>query len=195
MIVNVTAGDDVSPSLAARLLAEAQEIWRPAGVTFCWRRVAPATLLPYARASESVPYAPDTLRVHIGNSRGAGNGPQLPLGWIMFDEQAGPAHEIYLSHANALAMLSEAQGVVGIVANMPISQHEMLIGRAMGRALAHELGHYLLASKVHTRTGLMRAVLTAVELFMPDTGRLRIEPAQRRAVAARLRGEPLIASR
>jgi hypothetical protein len=41
----------------------------------------------------------------------------------------------------------------------------------------------------------MKAVLTAVELFQPGNGALRIEPAQRRAVAARLRGEPLVASR
>ena len=55
-----------------------------------------------------------------------------------------------------------AAGVVGIVEQMPQSQRETLLARAMGRALAHELGHYLLASKVHTEHGLMKAVLTAV---------------------------------
>ena len=65
----------------------------------------------------------------------------------------------------------------------------------MGRALAHELGHYLLASKVHTRGGLMKAVLTALELFTPDASGFRIEPAQRGAIAARVRGQPLVASR
>ena len=78
---------------------------------------------------------------------------------------------------------------------MPIAQQHTMLGRAMGRALAHELGHYLLASKVHTRQGLMKAVLTAVELFMPDVSGIRVEPAQRVAIAARLRGEPLVASR
>ena len=76
-----------------------------------------------------------------------------------------------------------------------MTQRETLLARAMGRALAHELGHYLLASKAHTERGLMKAVMTAVELFMPDSGGFRIEPAQRRAVAARLRGEPMVASR
>jgi Zn-dependent peptidase ImmA (M78 family) len=65
----------------------------------------------------------------------------------------------------------------------------------MGRALAHELGHYLLASKAHTERGLMKAIMTASELFMPDARAFRLEPAQRRSVAARLRGEPLVASR
>ncbi len=85
--------------------------------------------------------------------------------------------------------------MVGIVNQMPPSQRETLLARAMGRALAHELGHYLLTSKAHAAHGLMKAVLTAVELFQPSNGALRIEPAQRRAVAARLRGEPLVASR
>ena len=34
---------------------------------------------------------------------------------------------------------------------MPIFEREMLMARAMGRALAHELGHYFLASKEHTQ--------------------------------------------
>ena len=69
----------------------------------------------------------------------------------MFDDVTAPEQEIYLSHANARQMMEEARGVVGIVDQMPIVQREMLLARAMGRALAHELGHYLLASKVHTR--------------------------------------------
>jgi hypothetical protein len=92
-------------------------------------------------------------------------------------------------------VLDEARGVVGIVEQMPIAQRETLLGRAMGRALAHELGHYLLASKAHNAHGLMKAILTAVDLFSPDASGLRIQPADRLAVAARLRGEPLVASR
>ena len=78
---------------------------------------------------------------------------------------------------------------------MPIVQRETLLARAMGRALAHELGHYLLASKVHTNRGLMKAILNAAELFTSDVRGLRIDPAQGQAIVARLRGEPLVASR
>jgi hypothetical protein len=194
MIVTVDVADGVSPRLASQILAEAAAIWRPAGVTFSWRRTA-RTALPFERASDAVSYLADTLRVTIGNNRGVGRDGRLPLGWITFDDVARPEQEIYVSHANALAMLIDARGVVGVVDQMPVSQHEVLLGRAMGRALAHELGHYLLASKVHTPKGLMKAALTAVELFLPDARVFQIEPAQRRAVAARLRGEPLVARR
>jgi hypothetical protein len=193
MIVNVTA-TDVSPSLAARILAETDAVWRGGGVSFVWRR-APRVVVPYSRASETGPYVPNTLRVVVGNSVGTGGVGKRPLGWIVFTDGTQPEQEIYLSYANALAMMDEARGVVGLVADMPIAQRETLLGRAMGRALAHELGHYLLASKDHTTRGLMKAVLTAAELFAPDTGSIRIDPAQRRAAAARLLGEPAIASR
>jgi hypothetical protein len=194
MIVNVTATPEVSPVLVARILAEADAIWRPSGVTFVWQRAA-RVVVPYSRASETGPYVPNTLRLIIGDNRGARRDGRLPLGWILFDDVAAPEQEIYLSHTNALQMMAEARGVVGIIEQMPIVQRETLLARAMGRALAHELGHYLLASKVHAERGLMKAILTAAELFSPDSGRFRIEPAQRRVIAARLRGELVVASR
>jgi hypothetical protein len=193
MIVNVTTATDLPSRLVAAVLAEADAIWRPSGVTFIWRRT-PLVVPSYASAAETGPYVPNTLRLTIGDKRGAGRDGHLPLGWILFDEVV-PEQEIYISHVNARAMMDQARGVVGIVDQMTIMQRETLLARAMGRALSHELGHYLLASKVHTVRGLMKAVLTAVELFMPDTSPFRIEPAQRLAVAARLRGEPIVASR
>ena len=194
MIVNVTAAADLSPQLVSLILAEADAIWRPNGVTFAWRRAA-RVVVPYALASETGPYVPNTLRLTIGGQRAPGRGGMMPLGWIVFDDVAAPAQEIYLSHANAEALLGDSRGVVGIASQMPILQRETLTARALGRALAHELGHYLLASKVHTRRGLMKAALSAVELFNADARGLRIDPDQRNTVAARLRGEPLVASR
>ena len=42
---------------------------------------------------------------------------------------------------------------------------EILVGRALGRALAHELGHYFLKSKIHTASGLMRSAWASNEFF------------------------------
>ena len=194
MIVNVSAAPGMSPQLVSAVLAETDAIWRPSGVTFVWRR-APLAAVSYAGATAIAPYVPNTLRLTIGESRGIGREGHIPLGWIVFNDGTGPEQEIYLSHANALAMMEEARSVVGLVGQMPQMQRETLLARAMGRALAHELGHYLLASKAHTQRGLMKPVMTAVELFMPDASVFRIDPAQRRAVAARLRGDAMVASR
>jgi hypothetical protein len=193
MIVHVAAAATVPPQLVTAILAETAAIWRQSGVTLVWRR---APLVPAsAPIAESGPYLPNVLSVVIGDDRGAGLRGKLPLGWIQFNERSAPGQEIYLSHANAQALMNDAQGVVGVVAQMPIMQRQMLLGRAIGRAFAHELGHYLLASKLHSTRGMMKAALTAVELFMPDASAFRIDAEQRRSVAARLRGEPMVASR
>ncbi len=193
MTVTVTTAADLSPTLVKSLLAEADTIWRPSGITLLWQ--AASRLARTAEQRQTGPFVPNSLHVVIGENRGIGKSGRLPLGWIVFDDVTEPQQEIYLSYANAMQMMEEARGVVGIIDQMPIMQRETLLARAMGRALAHELGHYLLASKVHTERGLMKATMTAAELFMPDSGAFRIEPAQRRIVAARLRGEPLVASR
>ena len=194
MIVTVSVEPNLSPALVQAVLAEADAIWRPSGVSFVWQRTPPVSV-SYARTGDAAPYLPNTLHLTIGERRGSGKDGRLPLGWIVFDDITVPTQEIYLSYANARQMMEEARGVVGLIEQMPVMQRETLLSRAMGRALAHELGHYLLASKVHTERGLMKATMTAVEMFMPDSRGFHIEPTQRRAVAARLRGEPLVASR
>jgi len=191
MIVSVTSAADISPQLLSRVFAEADAIWRSSGVSFVWQRVARAAT--YARTVEIGPLVPNTLRLSIGDQPGTPGNGRLPLGWIVFSGGEVPEQEIYLSRANAMALMADARGIVGLIDQMPIAQRETLLGRAMGRALAHELGHYLFASKAHTRRGLMKAIMTAAELFQPDNGSFDIEPGQRRVVAARLRGEPLVA--
>jgi hypothetical protein len=194
MIVTVSVDADVPPAVVQAVLTEADAIWRPGGITFVWQRT-PHAAASYERAVAAAPYLPNTLHLTIGESRGTGANGRLPLGWILFDDTTTPGREIYLSYPNARQLMEQARGVVGLIDQMPVLQRETLLARAMGRALAHELGHYLLASKAHTERGLMKAVLTAAELFMYDSRGFRIEPAQRRAVAARLRGEALVASR
>jgi hypothetical protein len=191
IIVSVTTAVNLSPQLIARIFAETDAIWRPSGISFLWRRVT-RDVVTFARASETGPSVPNTLRLNIGDAIGQPRDGRVPLGWIVFDAVAAPQQDIYLSYANAQAVMEEARGVVGVVAQMPIAQRETLLARAMGRALAHELGHYLLASKEHTPHGLMKAVLSAAELFNTDHNGLRVDPAQAHAIAARLRGEPFV---
>ena len=194
IIVSVTTAADMSPALIARVFKETDGIWRPSGISFLWRRIT-REAVAFERAGETGPYVPNTLRLNIGNASGQPRDGRVPLGWIVFDDVTTPQQEIYVSYANAQAVMAESRGVVGVIAEMPIMQREMLLARAMGRALAHELGHYLLASKEHTQRGLMKAILGATELFMSDARGLRVEPEQGRAIAARLRGDPLVASR
>jgi hypothetical protein len=174
MIVNVAAAADVQPSLVARLLDEASSLWRPAGLTFVWQRKPNAL--------------PGTLTVSIGAERGSRAADDLPLGWIRFDDVDTPVPEIYLSTANARELLERWTGSSGAVDRMPRQQQEVLLGRAMGRALAHELGHYLLASKSHTARGLMRARREAPEFFAESRKVFALDPEQHAQVVARMAG-------
>ena len=135
-IVNVATAPDVPASLVARMLEETDDIWRGTGFTFVWRHAA-RQVVPYARTSEAGPYVPSTLRVVVGNDPGASSDGKLPLGWIRFDDDQTPEQEIYVSHGNAQQFIAGSRDIVGILANMPGAQRELLLGRAMGRALAH----------------------------------------------------------
>jgi hypothetical protein len=82
-----------------------------------------------------------------------------------------------------------------LIDRMPIAERELLLGRAMGRALAHEIGHYLLASKLHTARGLMQATHSASAFFGYPRSGFAVDAAQRQAVVDRLRHEPRVVSR
>jgi hypothetical protein len=55
------------------------------------------------------------------------------------------------------------------LASLPDSLNELVLTRALGRALAHEIGHYLLGTGRHRSYGLMRAQFTPQELLEPAT--------------------------
>ena len=192
-VVSVSAASDVSPSLVSSALAEAEAIWKSAGFTFVWRR-APREVVPYARVSEAGPSVPSTLRVVVGNERGQPGAYTMALGWIVFDEVQTPEPEIYLSYENAQRLLDASRGSAGMSSNMPRLERETYLGRAMGRALAHEMGHYLLASKAHTRMGLMQAIHSAAEFFGRERNRFLADPAERQLITARLQAESLVAT-
>jgi hypothetical protein len=188
LIVNLSTAANVSPTLLARVLEETTAIWRAAGFSFIWRPAA-REVVPYARTSDAGPSLPSHLRVVIGNDTGRSSDNRTPLGWITFDDDHSPVPEIYVSYQNANRLLEAARGFVGIASQMTGVQREMLLARTMGRALAHEMGHYLLASKVHTPRGLMQASHAASDFFATGTNAFRIDAGQRRSIEARLRHE------
>src|SRR5690349_11389048 len=162
MTVRVVVAAGIAPGLVTALLAETDAVWRPNGVAFSWTREVNAV----RRAERPFQAAP--LLVVIGHMTRRGPDNRLPLGWITFDDPTTPEPQISMSYSNAVALLENSAGVVGVAATMPRLRRDTLLARAMGRALAHELGHYLLASKAHSSVGLMRGVQTAFELFSTE---------------------------
>ena len=183
--VSVLVAPQIPSATVSRLLAETAEIWRPNGVTFDWLFPSPAGA--YGETPDPGRYRASTLTVTIGNERGSARRiSELPLGWIRFDGASEPEPLIHLSYANASALLEESTGIVGNLHGMPQLEREMYMSRVMGRALAHELGHYLLASKSHTVRGLMQTSRSASELFGRDRVHFELDSSQRRAALSRL---------
>jgi hypothetical protein len=194
VVVNVVAGPNVSRTLISRLLDEASAIWRPSGFAIVWQRTAPEAPASSDPANAKLS-SWSTLRVVIGDDRGESRDNLTPLGWIVFDGEHEPRREIYVSYANTKGLMEAARGVIGLIDQMPPAQREILLARAMGRALAHELGHFLLASKLHTPGGLLKAGRTAAELFSTARSGFKIDASQRQQIAARLRGDAVVVSR
>jgi hypothetical protein len=64
---------------------------------------------------------------------------------------------------------------------------DRLIGRVLGRALAHELGHFLLGTATHTPEGLMRASHRAEHLVAPSHPAFQVQlPPAPPCLAARV---------
>ena len=170
--VAVFAPPDITDSLVRRICAEADAIWKPAGLTFEWHRVT----------------FTDTLRtrwleVTIDDRRRDAHEERAVLGWIAFTAD-DPQPSIYLSRSDTEALLVLTPGVE----DKTISSHERLLGRALGRALSHELGHYFLRSKMHTARGLMQAARPSEEFFRIGRDGFAPGPEAREAAAIQING-------
>jgi hypothetical protein len=146
--IAVLAPRDVTDSLVQRICTEASGIWESAGMAFACHRVGSED------AAGGWP-----LGITIDDRR-ASVEPQGALGWITFTANR-PDRSIHLSRTRADDLVRTTPGLN----DKTIASHEILIGRALGRAMAHELGHYLLQSKLHTSRGLMRRVWSSVDSF------------------------------
>ena len=177
--ISVHASPDVSPRLVKWTFEEADAIWRDAGVRIRWTLENENELVP------AVPDRGDWLRVVIDHNRGMNLGADVALGWVTFEGDQ-PRPEIHLSYTNAVDGLERIapRTMMHLLSQMRTDE---LVATALGRALAHELGHYLLELKEHVGgDDLMHADWTADELFGPVRPRFHLNPAQRQAISSKL---------
>jgi hypothetical protein len=177
--ISVHSAPAISPVIIDRTLEEASAIWRPTGVTFKWQKAA-------AVQAEADPPQPTRPRVLIDDSRGTPRGASAPMGWVKFVDDE-PDGDIHISHANAERFVLSVGGVGGSARRMTPAERFLLLGRTLGRALAHELGHYLLKSKEHTTNGLMKGRHSIQEFIGVHRKGFEVDTAQREAIVRRIR--------
>jgi hypothetical protein len=134
------ATDVVSPELAPAAADEANAVWHDAGVEIEWS---------------------------IGDRPGWT--PEAPMLYVLFSSRcpgepsgAMPLASIDFVNGEPLRRIVVCTNQVRALATTPD-----VIPRVMGRAVAHEIGHYLFG-RAHTSTGLMRARHSAAEFCGVD---------------------------
>jgi hypothetical protein len=140
------------PAVSKRLLiSEAERIWKREGVALEW---------PTGPADVSA-----SLRVLVIARREA----------VMRGSERWPVAELVPQtdqRALAIASIASAERVLdeasaGRQLLVPPESTEYRLGVVLGRAVAHEIGHYLLATATHAEHGLMRAAIDAHEFADP----------------------------
>jgi len=171
LVVSIHATPSIPHAVVTRALAETDAIWRAAGVVIDWR-------FDEQRRGQ--------LHVLIGDEHGRGEADAMPIGWIGFLTSGAPDDEIHLSRANALALLYKSDHLR--YRDLPPMASDASVGRALGRALAHELGHWLFRSKEHERRGLMATRRTPDELFGIERGHFLLTHVEQARAALALHG-------
>jgi hypothetical protein len=159
VVLTWTSAAAQSPAERAVMLREADAIWRAHGVAIVAAAPEPTLAPPAADvrlvvALDRTPTAP-----------APGRPPRL--GAILFDHENVPATTLTIQAAAVEATVARTRWGGRPFDQWPAAWRDTLIGRALGRVLAHEIGHYLLASRLHDRDGLMRASFDGDELLRP----------------------------
>ena len=139
----------LSPAVRAYAIAEAAAIWSGRGVL----------------VDDDEPCSPTVLTVAVATAPPPGrHGLRPPLAAITFGPDGTPEPRVVVYLSEIQRLLGSARFLGLDEAQWPPSLREELVGRAVGRVLAHEIGHYLLRSRAHTESGLMRSFQRADDL-------------------------------
>jgi hypothetical protein len=141
--------------------AEVAKIWSTAGLSLTWS--VPSKGFEITDPGTVIVIVRRTLSRHSAvKSDSARAVPDPALGWVLFDGDDNRG-VVEVSTDAITAVIN--QGVLGSksVPTLPRKTQMDLLGRGLGRVIAHELGHWL-TGRAHTRGGLMKPSLNAQDL-------------------------------
>src|SRR5262245_13038248 len=147
------------PDVVQQMERETERIWLRLGVALDWIELLPAEHATHPAPDLVVMFEEHPNPVVDGSDRhnlvlGRLHRPATPC-------DAGVAH-LWVSHVRRQIESIYLNGLPLI--SIPTRFASTLLARALGRTLAHEIGHYLLGA-AHAPYGLMRAQFTARELI------------------------------
>lgn len=170
-------GADVPPAVSDAAVAEAAAIWSPHGVVV--ERAAPGGWATGDAVVLTVVFGSSSP---LWESRTAP--PRGPLGAIEFAEDGTPGRVLTVFFDLLLRFVAHACLMTVPEDRWPQSMRNRVVGRAIGRVVAHEIGHYLFDARQHTPTGLMRAEHRGDDLFAPSRAAFTLSPDDARRLLA-----------
>ena len=167
--LHVINAASASPQTLHTAILEASAIWATAGLRLTWTfPPAPVDLTDNRTVVVMIQRGlkpPPTL------SAIRSKGPALPLlGQVPFGED-GPGNLIEVSFEAITSLVMGSSYLNKPVAKLPYFLQWLLLGRGLGRVLAHELGHWLVG-RGHMQEGLMRPTFGDRDLVEWNSPRL-----------------------
>jgi hypothetical protein len=174
LIVHLSIDQDASLSASqlTQIIDQIGQIWRAAGVDLTSGRYGEPS--PPGAATVS-------LRVLWMGPR-ARTGEASALAWVGGTTSGRPTPVLSVSRSSVTELLDSSDRLGRPLSKWPRATREELIAQAIGRAAAHELGHYLLQSARHSDIGLMRPRFSPEELLGPSLAPFRVTADQATAV-------------
>lgn len=127
------------------------------------------------------PHAPEgaaiSLRI-LGTPLPVGHGGDRILGWVTPGANGRAAPLLLVSLGAVTEAVFSTEAFDKPVKRLTRGLQDRLVGQAIGRVAAHELGHYLLRHAGHRDRGLMRPRYVAVELVGDWLGPFKIPNAE-----------------
>ena len=162
----------IADPIVRAAVQEAADIWAPYGLAL---KRAPAC---DRAAVDGLVLAVETVdRVPPGRAG-------VVLGEVAFrDGTPEPRVSLFL---NALLdLIGDTRALSLAALQSPRVLRDLIVGRAVGRVLAHEIGHYILATRTHATAGLMRSSQRSDELVAPSRAGFKLSALEAARILAR----------
>jgi hypothetical protein len=157
-LVWVNASGIVAPSILDVAAREASAIWAGAGISLTWAHNGPGHRI---HPEEILVMVRERLARHPEAALRAGR--RRTLGRIIRVSEERPGRVIEVALPAIVEAIQGESLFNERIASLPAVARDRILGRAVGRVAAHEIGHWLFG-RGHAPSGLMRASIRRIDL-------------------------------
>ena len=152
--IRIDQDGGLPPAQLSEALDQMQRIWRADGVK-----------VTIGRYGEPPIYGGATVSLRLLGTAARSIDGATVLAWVSPTEYGTPAPILFVSLQGIRELLEPVEFRGRPLKQRPEALRDRLIAMAVGRAAAHELGHFLRGEGQHTTHGLMRARYTTSDLI------------------------------